>query len=140
MVVPVPDGFCIFVMLVAMRRGTGRRRRESLLGRMEAGMNDDDIESKTTRPYIPPEPGFYREAGDVDWLRTQEGVWLRSTFPFIRAGCWTRRAWGPVRSWWVWNRSVSGTSTSTAALNDVTEAEGIDPLDTYAGIAATLGK
>lgn len=33
-------------------------------------------------PYIPSDPGFYREDGPVDWLRTQEGVWLHSTFPF----------------------------------------------------------
>lgn len=56
-----------------MRRGTGRHRRESLLERMEAGM-DDGIERKPTRPYISSNPGFYREAGPVDWLRTQEGV------------------------------------------------------------------
>ena len=43
---------------------------------------DDGIERKPTRPYITSNPGFYREAGPVDWLRTQEGVWLRSTFPF----------------------------------------------------------
>lgn len=33
-------------------------------------------------PYIPTDPGFYREDGPTDWLRTQEGVWLHSTFPF----------------------------------------------------------
>ena len=47
---------------------------------------DDGIERKPTRPYISSNPGFYREAGPVDWLRTQEGVWLRSTFPFN--SCW----------------------------------------------------
>lgn len=31
------------------------------------------------------------------------------------------------------------TPAEAAALNDVTEVDGIDPLDTYAGIAATLG-
>ena len=43
-------------------------------------MNDNDIERKPTN--IPTDPGFYREAGYGDWLRTQEGVWLHSTFPF----------------------------------------------------------
>lgn len=38
-------------------------------------------------PYIPSDPGFYREDGPVDWLRTQEGVWLHSTFP--SNSCWT---------------------------------------------------
>ncbi len=32
---------------------------------------DDGIERKPTRPYISSNPGFYREAGPVDWLRTQ---------------------------------------------------------------------
>ena len=53
---------------------------------------DDGIERKPTRPYISSNPGFYREAGPVDWLRTQEGVWLRSTFPFNSR--WTSRVWG----------------------------------------------
>lgn len=41
-------------------------------------------------PDIPGEPGFYRDPGDGDWLRTQEGVWLRSTFPFNER--WTLNA------------------------------------------------
>ena len=31
---------------------------------------------------IPNEPGFYRGTGYDDWLRTREGVWLRSAFPW----------------------------------------------------------
>lgn len=31
---------------------------------------------------IPDEPGFYRGTGYDDWLRTREGVWIRSTFPW----------------------------------------------------------
>lgn len=27
-------------------------------------------------PYVPSDPGFYREDGPVDWLRTIEGIWL----------------------------------------------------------------
>lgn len=50
---------------------------------MTRGMEDiNDIGSEPTRPYIPSDPGFYREDGPADWLRTQEGVWLHSTFPF----------------------------------------------------------
>ena len=32
------------------------------------------------------------------------------------------------------------TPAEAAALNDVTEVEGIDPLDTYDGIAGTFGE
>ena len=79
---------------------------------------DDGIERKPTRPYISSNPGFYREAGPVDWLRTQEGVWLRSTFPFN--SCWTLDVsrMGPrwpcrrsCRGWRCWN-ATTGTVRS----------------------------
>lgn len=152
-------------------------------------------------PYIPTNPGFYREDGPTDWLRTQEGVWLRSTFlfnarwtldasrmgprPFMRPlepiGFGDLRQYGRVpdgdAGFWfddrgpiLWLRTIEGvwlaadleapywwtldvnnmpavdmahlhavTLAEAAALNDVTEVEGIDPLDTYDGIAATFG-
>lgn len=167
---------------------------------MTRGMDDiNDIESKPTRSYIPSDPGFYREVGPVDWLRTQEGVWLRSTFPFN--SCWTLDAsrMGPRpfmvdlepidfgdldqyggmpdgpgfyfddRGRLLWLRTVEGiwlvadmeapywwtldvncmpvvdmthlrpvTPAEAVSLGNVAE-EGIEPLDTYDGIAATFG-
>lgn len=169
---------------------------------MTRGMEDiNDIERKTTRPYIPTDPGFYREDGPVDWLRTQEGVWLRSTFPFNARWPLDASRMGPrpfmvdlepigfgdldqyggvsgdVGFWFddrgpiLWLRTIEGiwlvadleapywwtldvncmpavdmahlrpvTPAEAAALNDVTEVEGIDPLDTYDGIAGTFGE
>ncbi len=78
---------------VAMRRGTGRHRRESLLERMEAGM-DDGIERKPTRPYISsnrastarpvPSTGFARRRAFGSVPRSRS----------IHAGRWTSRVWG----------------------------------------------
>lgn len=87
-------------------------------------------------PYIPSDPGFYREDGPVDWLRTQEGVWLHSTFPFntrwtLDVNCMPAVDMAHLRP---------VTPAEAAALNDVTEVEGIDPLDTYDGIAGTFGE
>lgn len=169
---------------------------------MTRGMEDiNDIERKTTRPYIPTDPGFYREDGPVDWLRTQEGVWLHSTFPFNTRWTLDASRMGPRPFMWrltpidfgdldqyggvsgdagfwfddrgpiLWLRTIEGiwlvadleapywwtldvncmpavdmahlrpvTPAEAAALNDVTEVEGIDPLDTYDGIAGTFGE
>ena len=36
----------------------------------------------TIKPEFPLDPGFYLDPGSGDWLRTAEGVWLHSEYPF----------------------------------------------------------
>ena len=78
---------------------------------------------------------WFDDRGPILWLRTIEGVWLAAD---LEAPYW-------------WTLDVNNmpavdmahlhavTLAEAAALNDVTEVEGIDPLDTYDGIAATFG-
>lgn len=72
-------------------------------------------------PYIPSDPGFYREDGPVDWLRTQEGVWLHSTFPFN-----TR---------WTLDASRMGPRPFMADLEPI----GFGDLDQYGGVSGDVG-
>ena len=72
-------------------------------------------------PYIPSDPGFYREAGYADWLRTQEGVWLHSTFPFN-----TR---------WTLDASRMGPRPFMRRLTPI----GFGNLDQYGGVSGGVG-
>ena len=153
------------------------------------------------KPYIPSDPGFYREDGLVDWLRTQEGVWFHSVFPCNAR--WTLDAsrmgprpfmvkltpinfedldqydeesgaggfWFDDRGPLLWLRTIEGvwlvadleapywwtldvngmpavdmahlhavTLAEAQVLLDTVEAGEPNPMDTYKGIAGTLGE
>lgn len=92
-------------------------RRMPLPGRMTRAMND----IRKGIPYIPSDPGFYREDGPVDWLRTQEGVWLHSTFPFN-----TR---------WTLDASRMGPRPFMRRLTPI----GFGDLDQYGGVSGDVG-
>lgn len=84
---------------------------------MTSAMND----IRKGIPYIPSDPGFYREDGPVDWLRTQEGVWLHSTFPFN-----TR---------WTLDASRMGPRPFMRRLTPI----GFGDLDQYGGVSGDVG-
>ena len=86
---------------------------------------------------MPDGSGFYFDDwGRLLWLRTVEGIWLVADME--------------ATYWWTLDvncmpvvdmaRLRPVTPAEATALNDVTEVEGIDPLDTYDGIAATFGE
>ena len=86
---------------------------------------------------MPDGSGFYFDDwGRLLWLRTVEGTWLVADME--------------ATYWWTLDvncmpvvdmaRLRPVTPAEATALNDVTEVEGIDPLDTYDGIAATFGE
>ena len=79
---------------------------------------------------------WFDDRGPLLWLRTIEGIWLVADME--------------APYWWTLDVNCMPavdmahlrpvTPAEAAALNDVTEVEGIDPLDTYSGIAGTFGE